>query len=127
MRCSAITSMTVSPFVSDADHQLAAEDAEDLLAGVQVHTAGITGRDAATGDQQALQAVGVTGDKAETGSGGQLEGREVRHAVQCPSLHIMCARARQHCAEPVSGGLAGARSGHGGTVAPARRAAIRCR
>src|SRR6266536_4858207 len=60
-----------APLVGDPDHQLAVEDADDLLAGVQAHTAGVTGWDAAAGDQQTLQAVRVAGDQAESGIGGR--------------------------------------------------------
>ncbi len=77
-----ITLAAGTPLVADTHHELATEGPDDLLAGVQVHAPRITGRDAATGDQQALEAVGMTGDKAEPGTGGQLEGREVRHVNQ---------------------------------------------
>jgi hypothetical protein len=56
-----VTLAAGAPLVGDSDHQLAAEDADDLLASVQVHAAGFTGRDAATG---------VAGDQAEAGIGG---------------------------------------------------------
>jgi hypothetical protein len=77
-----ITLAAGTPLVADTHHELATEDPDDLLAGVQVHAPRITGRDAATGDQQALEAVGMAGDKAGPGTGGQLEGREVRHVNQ---------------------------------------------